>query len=196
MGDKPSPPPVGAAAAIRFAPGESADDDEFVGTLVDIVNRVYDETERDIFLAGYQRTSPSEVAGLIRQGQLAAVYEAGDEAGRPIGCVAIKLLSPTRGEFGMMAIDPAYRGAGYGNRLVAFAEEHCRRLGCDVMQLELLVPTTHRHAFKERIGAWYLRLGYKPVRVGQFNHDYPALAPLLAGPTEYRVFEKALPLGA
>ena len=79
-----------------------------------------------------------------------------------------------------------------GRQLVLFAEGSCRDKGCTVMQLELLVPTTFNHGFKNRMQAWYLRMGYSIVQLGQFGQRYPALAPLLAGPTEYRIFEKAL----
>lgn len=185
-GKQPSP----QAAIIRVPNAETADDSKLVTALVKIVNAAYSETEGGIFLPGYERTSNPEVAGLIRNGQLAVAYLGGGV--EPVGCVFIKLLSPTRGEFGMLALDSAHRGGGLGKQLALFAEQHCRGKGCTIMQLELLFPTTLTHAFKARNHAWYVRMGYEVVRLGSFEHDYPALARLLAGPTEYRVYEKPL----
>lgn len=186
MGDSPTP---SKTIAVRFPATSAADDPKFVNILVDVVNAVYSEAEQGIFKPGYQRTTFAEVAGLIRSGQLAVAY--GDQED-PVGCIFVKVLSPTRGDFGMLALDSAYRGGGFGRQMALFAEQHCRGLGCTVMQLELLVPTTFNHAFKERMQAWYLRMGYEIVNLGQFEKEYPALAPLLAGPTEYRIFEKPL----
>jgi hypothetical protein len=60
------------------------------------------------------------------------------------------------------------------------------------MQLELLVPTTFEHAFKSRMQAWYQRRGYRVVKLGSFDQEYPALAVHLVGPVEYRIFHKDL----
>lgn len=176
--------------SMSFPAISKADDNEVVSKLTNLVNAVYSEAEADIFKPGYQRTTPDEVSSLIRKGQLAVAYLA--DTLEPVGCVSIKRLSPEKGQFGMLALDSVYRGSGLGRSIALFTEDYCRQNGCRIMQLELLVPTTSKHAFKERMQAWYLRLGYKIVKLESFEKDYPALAPLLVGPTEYRVFEKAL----
>ncbi|KAM0335441.1 hypothetical protein ACHAQA_000487 [Verticillium albo-atrum] len=175
---------------IGFPPTSAAERDDFVGTLVDVVNKAYTETEGDLFVPGYQRTNFPEIAELIRNGRLAVASRGA--AGEPVGCVWLKLLPPTRASFAMLALDPAYRGGGLGKRLIQFVEEHSRSLGCTVMQLELLVPTTFEHVFKKRLEAWYTKMGYALINVGQFEVDYPAIAALLAGPTEYRIYERSL----
>lgn len=189
MGDPNSATPP-EAITVNFPDKSAADDSKFVNTLVKIVNAVYSKAEEGIFLPGYKRTTPAEVADLIRGGKLAVAHLG--QRGHPAGCIVVRMLSPTRGAFGMLALDSAHRGGGFGRQLVSFAEQYCRNLGCAIMQLELLVPTTFNHAFKQRMQAWYLRMGYKIVSLGQFEKDYPSLAPLLTGPTEYRIFEKAL----
>ncbi|RSL73105.1 hypothetical protein CEP53_000825 [Fusarium sp. AF-6] len=173
---------------IKIPPSSHADDESFAATVAGIVNSAYTEAERDIFLPNYQRTSPAEIAQFIRNGQLAVAYLEG--SGHPIGCVCIKLLGPGRGEFGMLALDAKHQGAGLGRQLAMFAEAECRKNGCTIMQLELLVPKTFRHAGKERMQAWYQRLGYKVVKLGSFDEDYPELAKILSGPTDYKIFEK------
>ncbi|KND93104.1 hypothetical protein TOPH_02116 [Tolypocladium ophioglossoides CBS 100239] len=191
---------------IGLAPASAADDSELVSTVVTLVNNAYADAEHGIFHAGYQRTSSAEISGFIRQGRLALAYlnaspandspvtgsRSGEASGQRhvIGCVHVKLLSPTLGDFAMLALDANHRGGGLARKLVLFAEDHCRKKGCTLMQLELLVPTSFEHAGKARMQAWYLRMGYRVVKLGSFQEEYPALAPLLAGPADYRIFEK------
>ncbi|KAF7555238.1 hypothetical protein G7Z17_g2303 [Cylindrodendrum hubeiense] len=175
---------------VQIPPLTVADDVSFTSPLADIINTVYKDAEEDIFQPYLPRTSSAEVAQAIRNGQLAVAYL--NKTGEPVGCISIKLLTADRGEFGMLALDAKHRGSGLGRQMILFAEDECRRRGCTIMQLELLVPTTVRHAGKERMAAWYLRLGYTFVKVGDFDAEYPELAKVLAGPTEYRIFEKSL----
>ncbi|KAM0425718.1 hypothetical protein ACHAPT_008965 [Fusarium lateritium] len=189
MGD-PLPNESPASIVIKIPPSADANDTSLASTIASIVNIAYTEAERDLFLPDYQRTSAEEVAQFIRNGQLAVAYL--EDSGHPIGCVVIKLLGPSRGEFGMLALDAKHQGAGLGRQLAMFAEAECRRNGCTMMQLEVLVPKTFRHAGKERMQAWYQRLGYEIVKLGSFDEDYPELAKILSGPTDYRIFEKKL----
>lgn len=177
-----------SSVTISIPPSSAAEDEPFVSTLTSVLNAVYTEAEQGIFVAGYRRTNEPEVAGLLRAGQLAVAY-----CGyRPIGCVLVKQLSPERGDMAMLALDPSWRGVGTGRQLVHFCEAYCRSLGCTLMQLELLFPTTFTHPWKQRLHLWYVKMGYQVVEIGDFNKDYPQLNPLLAGPAEYRIFGKSL----
>ncbi|KAH7240086.1 uncharacterized protein BKA55DRAFT_576994 [Fusarium redolens] len=175
---------------VKIPPASDAEDKSLVSTLTDIVNTVYTKAESDIFIPSYQRTSTAEITKFLRNGQLAVAYL--QPANEPIGCVFFKQMTPTLGEFGMLALDLQYQGTGAGRQLAVFAEDECRRRGCTVMQLELLVPMTFHHEGKARLLGWYTRMGYELVKLGNFADDYPDLVKLLAGPTEYRVFEKRL----
>lgn len=189
---------------IDFAPPSAAQDADLIARVAALVNTVYFDAEGGIFHDGYQRTSTAEIAQFIKDQRLAlarlvrpspspsAGAGVGTGAGDVVGCVYVKTLSPTLGDFGMLALDVTYRGGGLGRDLVRFAEDHCRRIGCTKMQLELLVPTTFEHALKTRMQAWYLRMGYRIVKLGSFQDEYPALAPLLTGPADYKIFEKDL----
>ncbi|RYP70667.1 hypothetical protein DL771_005271 [Monosporascus sp. 5C6A] len=219
--DSVAPAPAYSAEdyEIEIPPPAAADDAPFVDRLARIVNEVYVEAEAGIWRDGYQRTSAAEVAELIRAGELAVAYLVNGNSNsgsisnksdtnddkhndvtrsqpqpRPIGCVCIKklLAGEEKGEFGMLALDAAYRGGGLGRALVRFAEDLCRGRGLTTMQVELLFPTAFEHAFKARLQRWYARMGYGKVRLGSFADDFPCLAPLLAGPCEYRIFEKRL----
>lgn len=176
--------------SIIFPEPTAADDEDLVSTLTAIVNSVYADVEKELFKPDYQRTSSVEIKSFLEKRELAVAYLC--PSNEPIGCVFVKKLSPERGEFGMLALDPAHHGSGFGRLLVSFVEEHCRSEGCTVIQLELLVPTDRKNATKERMQAWYRRLGYEIAKLGSFEQDYPKLASLLAGPTEYRIFDKSL----
>ncbi|KAH8680532.1 hypothetical protein BX600DRAFT_444630 [Xylariales sp. PMI_506] len=195
-----APPPADGPATpddvtVAIAPVSAADDEGFVKTLTDIVNLVYKETEGDIFVDGYQRVSADELRGIIRAGELGVAYAVEGQQRVPIGCMRIHTLQPeaTTAELGMLALDPARRSSGVGRVMVTFAEDHCRcERKLSTMRLELLVPVGFEHPFKMRLKAWYERLGYSLVRLGVFQDEYPHLAALLRGTTEYRVFEKSL----
>jgi ribosomal protein S18 acetylase RimI-like enzyme len=92
----------------------------------------------------------------------------------------------------MLVADPAHRGQGVGRELVRFAERWSREQGSDTMQLEVLVPRQWSHPSKEFLKAWYTRIGYRPVRTGQFEESYLELAPLLATPCDFVIYHKSL----
>lgn len=183
----------------EIAPPSAADDAALIDRLAFIVNQVYLETEGDMWNEGFQRTNPEAIRTFIRDGELGVAYlqdtprGLSASKGRPIGCFHLH-PSPdaTAADFGMFALDPVYRGTGFGRQILAFAEEHCRAAGRRVMRLELLFPTDSEHEFKVRLSTWYTRSGYKLVKLANFQDDYPDLAPLLRRPCDYRVFEKRL----
>ncbi|KAJ7226143.1 hypothetical protein GGX14DRAFT_490652, partial [Mycena pura] len=182
---------------IEFLPASATEDDSLVARLTHIVNVAYDTTESDLFGDGYQRTSQDEVCRLIRAGELAVAYinaspSSTSEAQKAVGCIRIMRSSDTKGALGMVALDAMYHGGGIGRDLVLFAQDHCRRRGMTVMQLELLVPTWFEHKFKKRLLEWYSRMGYELVGVGQLSDIYPSLASLLKGQCELRIYEKSL----
>ncbi|KAI1300568.1 hypothetical protein F5Y03DRAFT_385902 [Xylaria venustula] len=208
-------------AEIAVPPPSAADDKAFITALTTLVNRVYSEAERGIYRTDFELTSPEDVAELVRAGEVAVAYclpdadaadisaphSNHDDEGKdaevsaqpiPIGCIAMKQVGPSTGEFGMLAVDPSQRGYGIGGDLVRFAETWClRRLeqgttATVTIQLELLAPVHFEHAGKTALQAWYERMGYSHVELRDFRAVYPRLFELLSGPTEFRVFEKRL----
>lgn len=183
----------GQSMTIGFPDPSIINNLSFINKLVAIINAVYHETDAGIFIDGYERTTPGQVACLLGNQELAtAILKSGSPGSpnEPIGCVLVKTILPKTGMFGLLALEPKQRGGGVGKRLAVFAEEHCQRLGCTRMQLELLVPTGFKHPFKERLEAWYTRMGYAMTRVGSYEEEYPELGKLLAVPVEYRIYEK------
>ncbi|KAI1101823.1 hypothetical protein F4804DRAFT_314808 [Jackrogersella minutella] len=182
---------------IEVPAASIADDEAFVGALTDLINAAYGEAEAGIFKPGYLRTSASDVAKFLKAGDLVVASVPTTPGRTPLGCISIRKLGANRAELGLFAVAMAQRGSGIGRDLMGWAERWCRDElgggpGVAIAQLELLVPTHFDHPFKARLDLWYTRRGYRVTGRRDFALDYPDLAPLLAGPTEYRVYEKTL----
>ena len=176
------------ALAVAMAPVAAADDPAFVAEVADLVNRVYADAERGLWLDGAERVGAEEAAAIVRAGELAVARL----DGRVVGAVRIQRLDGGLAEFGMLVASPELRGVGIGRALVAFAEGWAREQGFSRMQLELLVPQTWEHPVKEFLRGWYTRIGYRQVRTGRLEEAYPALHPLLATPCDFTIFHKDL----
>jgi GNAT superfamily N-acetyltransferase len=174
---------------VLLLPAAAAADAALVGGLCALVNRAYALGEVGLWRDGAARVGEGEMARLIRAGEV-AVATLGPAT---IGCIRVQRLDARTGELGMLAAAEDHRGAGVGRLLVAFAERLSAARGLDTMQLELLVPVDRAHPDKERLHAWYTRLGYRVVRIGDLGEDYPHLVPLLAIPCVMRIYHRPLP---
>jgi GNAT superfamily N-acetyltransferase len=181
---------AGEGVDIQLLPADDGDDVELMARITELTNEVYAVAEEGLWTAGATRTTLDEVVEMTRAGQI-AVARLG---GRVVGCVRVQRLDEDTGEFGMLAADPAHRGAGVGRELVRFAERKCSEEGVRSMQLELLVPRGWTHPTKAFLDAWYTRLGYRVARTGAIDEAYPALAPLLATPCDFVIYHKRLEL--
>jgi GNAT superfamily N-acetyltransferase len=165
-----------------------ADDEALAGELADLVNDAYAVGEAGLWIEGTKRTTPAEIAGAIRSGGLlAAALD-----GRLVGCAYVRPLDAGTADLGLVSAATDVWGHGIGGGLVRSAEELMRRRGVPQMQLELLVPKEWRHPEKERLRAWYTRLGYRVVRTAPFEQVAAHLAPWLATPCEFLIFQKGL----
>ncbi|KAK3315694.1 hypothetical protein B0H66DRAFT_269406 [Apodospora peruviana] len=182
--------------AIAFAPPSLASNPEFVAKITNLINAVYLETESDFFLGSVNRVSTDEVHSFIRSGELAICWRAGStkaEASEVMGCIKTSMLNGQTGQFGLLACDPAFQGTGVGWGLIRFAEEFAKNHhGAERMQLELLFPRDWHHPFKTRLADWYGRAGYELVRSVDMVHQFPQIAPALAKPADFRVYQKKL----
>jgi GNAT superfamily N-acetyltransferase len=163
-------------------------DARLVGRVTRLINGAYATAESGLWRDGTTRTRASELAELIRAGQIAVAAQEGQIA----GAVRIHDVADDASEFGMLAVAPDQRGTGVGRALLAFAERHSRGRGLRAIQLELLVPRTWRHPSKEFLKAWYGRSGYRLIRTTTIEETHPHLAPLLATPCDLEVHEKPL----
>jgi GNAT superfamily N-acetyltransferase len=173
---------------VDLLPARASEDRPLMEWVADLTNEVYAVAEEGLWVDGATRTTVGEVTGLTRAGEI-ALARMGD---RVVGSVRIQRLDARAGEFGMLVADPAHRGIGVGRELVRFAESECRAQGLRAIQLELLVPREWTHPTKVFLDEWYTRMGYQVIRTGDFDEAYPTLAPLLATPCNFVIYEKDL----
>jgi GNAT superfamily N-acetyltransferase len=187
---------------VALLPAAAADG-ALVGALTGLINQVYATAEAGLWRAGVTRTTEDQVGGFVRAGQIAVAWRDGAVAGSvrirrlDEGAAAAEGLTVPAGAgglggLGMLAADPAQRGAGVGRRLVGFAERQCRDRGLATMQLELLVPRDWAHPAKTWLHDWYTRIGYRVVRRIPTEGPYPEMTPRLATPCDFLVYHKDL----
>ena len=182
------PSPLAVRADIRLLTAAEARDEILVEELVHIVNRAYAVGEVGLWLDGTARIRAAEIAEAIRAGaMLAATLD-----GRLVGCAYVRPLDACTADLGMVSAAPERWGSGVGRELVRAAEDLMGARGVETMQLELLVPKEWVHPAKERLRAWYTRLGYRVVRMAPFEEVAPQLASQLAIPCEFLIFHKPL----
>lgn len=174
---------------VRRLVAAASRDTELVKRLTELVNDVYVTAESGLWQDGFTRTTPSEFAELIADGQI-VVATASD--GQIVGSVRLHQIAADTSEFGILVADSDRRGAGIGRALVDFAEQDSRDRGLRAIQLELLVPHTWRHPSKEFLKSWYGRRGFRLIQVRRMDDAYPQMAPLLATPCDLEVYEKPL----
>jgi GNAT superfamily N-acetyltransferase len=155
--------------------------------LRDLVNAAYDEGEAGLWRPGRERLTLADAADCIARRELAAASD--DDA--IVGCVRVGGDART-GELGLLAVARGAVGRGVGGALVRFAEETARERGATAMRLELLVPRVGTHPAKERLHAWYTRLGYRAIERAGFARTYPEAARELAVPCDLVTYEKPL----
>jgi GNAT superfamily N-acetyltransferase len=172
----------------ELIPADRSRDAALVGELVRLINRAYALGEAGLWLEGTARVEPAEVAEAIRAGGMLAVTV----EGRLVGCAYMRPLAAGTGDLGLVSAAPEWWGCGMGRDLMRAGEELIRSRGMTTVQLELLVPKERVHPEKERLRAWYLRLGYRVVGSARVEEVAPRLAPRLATPCEFLVFRKTL----
>jgi GNAT superfamily N-acetyltransferase len=177
-----------AVVEVGLLDPAAAEDAALVERLTGLVNDVYAASEEGLWQRDATRTSASDMAELVAAGEIAVATVDGELA----GAIHVQALSGATAEFGMLAAAPEHRGLGVGSALVGFAERHSRERGMRTMRLEVLTPRTWRHPSKVFLDAWYRRIGYRVTCMTRVDETYPDLAPLLATPCRFVVYEKPL----
>lgn len=75
-----------------------------------------------------------------------------DTAGRPVACVAVRLIGPGIAEIKRMYVRPGARGGGVGSAVLAAAERIAADLGADTVRLDTAAPLTEALALYRRNG--------------------------------------------
>jgi GNAT superfamily N-acetyltransferase len=159
-----------------------------VEALTAVINRAYAAGEAGLWVEGWSRIAREEVADMVRDGAMLVARD----GERIVGCASVRPLDAATAELGLVSALPGDWGGGVGRALVRFAEDLARARGIATMQLELLVPRDGTHPHKERLRAWYERLGYRVVRAAPFEEIASHGPAELAKPCEFLVFEKPL----
>lgn len=156
--------------------------------VVALVNAAFLATEGPLWVPGAERTSEAEVAGVAAAGQLHGIL---GDTGAPLGVVRLEIRG-TRAELGMLAVAPQAEGRGLGTALVRYAEAQASAAGADLMRLTVARPRDGALASKEKLGAWYPRLGYTRTDTVPLPELYPHLVVWFAVPTVFDVYERTL----
>jgi len=69
-------------------------------------------------------------------------------------------LRGQRGYFGLLAVDPARQGEGFGRKMVAEVEDCARAAGCEFMDLRIVNIRAELPPFYRRLG--YVETGTEP----------------------------------
>jgi GNAT superfamily N-acetyltransferase len=156
--------------------------------LRDVVNQAFAQGEAGLWQDGFQRTSTTAIGAIAAAGELAVARD-GD---RLLGCVRVAPIDDTTAELGLLSVADDLRSSGVGSALVSFAEQLSRERGFATMRLQLLVPRASTHPFKQRLDAWYRRLGYSVLRREAFAARHPQPAHLLVTPCDFVIYERPL----
>jgi N-acetylglutamate synthase-like GNAT family acetyltransferase len=136
---------------IRSAKAEDADN------IAHLVNAAF-RPER--FFISADRTNPEKVRALLQKGE----FQLAEASGRLLACIYVELREE-RGYFGLLAVDPSRQRSGLGSRLVAVAEDHCRKARCKFMDLTVVNLRTELPGYYERLG--YAENGTLPFPADQ-----------------------------
>ncbi|HEY1315926.1 MAG TPA: GNAT family N-acetyltransferase [Gaiella sp.] len=175
-------------ADVDLLTADRSRDEGLVDELVAVINAAYAIGEAGLWLDGWTRTNPTEIAEAIESGgMLAATRQA-----RLVGAAYVRPLDEETADLGLVSTAPSSWGNGIGGELVHVAEDLVRSREMTTVQLEVLVPTEWVHPAKERLRAWYTRLGYRVIRSAPFDDIARHLAPQLATPCRFLIFHKTL----
>jgi ribosomal protein S18 acetylase RimI-like enzyme len=137
---------------------------------------------------GTDRIALDRVIEIVAAGEM-AVARVG---GRTVGSVRARMLDETTGYFGLLAVHPDDQGSGTGRALIRFAEDLARERGAVQMELRLLVPRDGSDSHKERLDAWYSRLGYRVVERRDFATLQPQAEAAMRTPLDLLTYRKRL----
>ena len=99
----------------------------------------------------------------------------------PVGCVYIESKNEL-GYFGLLSVAPSEQGRGLGAKLIAGAEDLCRKAGARSMYIRTINLRTE-------LPRYYRKLGYAIVR-----EEFPEQVPWAIRPYHYVIMEKELTL--
>jgi ribosomal protein S18 acetylase RimI-like enzyme len=124
-----------------------------VPALTRLVNAAF--RVEDFFKAG-DRTTEREVEALLSTGQFLVVDAA---PATPAACAYLETQA-TCTYFGMLSVDPAHQGQGYGRRMLHAIEAHTLSLGLDAIEIHVVNLRTELFPLYRKFG--YVEMGTMP----------------------------------
>ena len=107
------------------------------------------------FFIDRDRINTDQVRDMLRTGK----YLLAEDAGQMVACVYVEIRA-RRGYFGLLAVDPARQGGGFGRKMVEEAESYAQKAGCEFMDLRIVNLRTELPPFYQRLG--YVETGTEP----------------------------------
>ena len=89
-----------------------------------------------------------------------------------MGCVYFEQrgTDPMRAYLGLLSVDPTHQRAGVGTLLMDAAENHCRRLGCEFMDINVV-------NLRLELPSFYQKRGYRITGTSSFPADVKTKIP-------------------
>ncbi len=166
----------------------AAPDDDLVQEVTDLVNRVYTVAEDGLWVQGATRTTMDEMAELIAAGQIAVARRDGLIA----GAVRIQQLDDRRASSACWSRTPfivAKASAVSWSRSPRTRADSGASPSCSS---SCWSPANGRIRPNVPARLVNTRIGYRPVQSSTIDERYPQLAPLLAAPCDFVVYQKEL----
>lgn len=114
------------------------------------------------FLGG-DRTDEIRISEMMQKGEFLVAKE--DASGHIVALVYTEKRGD-RGYFGMLAVEPSRQGSGLGRKMVRAAEQHCRKHGCNNMDISVL-------SLRPELLPFYHKLGYGETGTEEFRPSRP-----------------------
>ncbi len=129
-----------------------------MGAMIPVINAAFSIEE---FMDG-TRTDVERLDPMFDTGEFLVGFE-GDAL---VASIYTETREDERGYFGMLSVDPAQQGKGYGRIMVEAAEDHLRRRGAKVVDIMVLNLRTELPPF-------YRKLGYVETGIEEFRPSRP-----------------------
>jgi GNAT superfamily N-acetyltransferase len=153
------------------------DDQQMAAPITTLTNRAYAPAILELWTAGFDRVTRSEISAFIAAGEMAVA----EQQRKLVGSVQVRDIDPSTSWAGLLAVDPGSSGAGIGRTLIESAERAAASRGRRWMEMELLIPAIET-PHQARLQAWYRRRGYVEVGRADFTPADPAMLEAMRSP--------------
>jgi GNAT superfamily N-acetyltransferase len=121
--------------------------------IADVINRAFSVVEQ--FFVDGDRITEVEVRDDLRKG----TFLLSEADGQIDGCVYVE-PNLNRAYLGLLSVDPGLQQKGLGSMLLNAAEDYCRKLGCDSMDIKVVNLRSDLPGFYNKRG--YVETGTSP----------------------------------